>query len=122
MNPRFEHIPTFLVGFANANPARHGDLAVTARYRICCVTRSALLNHDRRIRGIGGVNPDGAHWQISEAQAIAAIEEGRWSFFVEREGRDLPVVIAVSKYGLKYIKAAEDALHPDGLLALPDCL
>ena len=95
---------------------------MAARYLIRCVTRSALLNHDRRIRGIGGVNPDGAHWRISEAQAIAAIEEGRWSFFVERDGRDRPVVVAVSKYGLKYLKVAEDTLHPESLLALPDCL
>ena len=95
---------------------------MTARYRICCVTRSTLLNHDRRIRGIGGVNSDGAHWQITEAQAIAAIEAGRWTFTVERRGQELPVVVATSKYGLKYIKAAPDPLHPDTLLALPECL
>lgn len=92
------------------------------RYRICCVTRSNLLNHDRRIRDIGGVNPDGARWRITEAQAIVAIEAGRWSFVVEREGRDLPIVVATSKYGLKYIKAGPDALHPETLLALPECL
>ncbi len=95
---------------------------MTARYRICCVTRSDLLNHDRRILGIGGVNPDGAHWRITEAQAIAAIEAGRWSFVVERRGPELPVIVATSKYGLKYIKAAPDALHPETLLALPECL
>lgn len=92
------------------------------RYRISCVTRSDLMNHDRRLRGIGGVNADGAHWRISEAQAVAGIEAGRWSFYVERGGRDLPVVVAVSKYGLKYIKGIEDGLHPETLLALPECL
>jgi hypothetical protein len=96
-------------------------LNVPARYLICCVSRTELLNHDRRIREIGGVNPDGAHWRIGQAEAIAAIEEGRWSFYVEREGRPMPVVIAVSKYGSKYLKCSRDALQPDSLLALPGC-
>ena len=79
------------------------------------------MNHDRRIRGIGGVNPDGAHWRISETEAIAAIETGRWSFYVNAAGRELPIVVAVSKYGSKYIRTPADTLHPDSLLALPEC-
>jgi hypothetical protein len=79
------------------------------------------LNHDRRIRGLGGVNPDGAHWRISETEAIAAIEAGRWSFFVELDGRPQPIVIAVSKYGSKYLKGTNDRLQPEALLKLPEC-
>jgi hypothetical protein len=94
---------------------------VPRRYLICCVSRSDRLNHDRRIRFIGGVNPDGAHWRISEAEAIAAIEAGRWNFCVSWGGGELPVVVAVSKYGSKYIKGAADALQPESLLALPEC-
>jgi len=89
---------------------------------IRCITRSDRLNHDRRIRNIGGVNPDGARWKLSEAEAIAAIEAGRWSFYIDEEGRELAVVVALSKYGSKYLKTAEDPLHPDSLLALPECL
>ena len=92
-----------------------------ARYLICCVSRTDLLNHDRRIRGVGGVNPDGARWHIDPAEAIAAIEEGRWSLYVEQDGRPAPVVIAVSKYGSKYLKCGRDALQPDSLLGLPEC-
>jgi hypothetical protein len=91
------------------------------RYLIHCVSRSDLLNHDRRLRAVGGVNPDGAHWRISETAAIAAMEAGRWSFYVERGGQAHPVVVAVSRYGSKYLKGAGDALQPDSLLALPDC-
>jgi hypothetical protein len=82
---------------------------------------SDLLNHDRRLRAVGGVNPDGAHWRISEAEAITAIETGRWSFHVESRGQVQPVIIAVSRYGSKYLKGAGDRLQPDSLLALPDC-
>ena len=92
-----------------------------ARYLICCVSRTDLLNHDRRIRGGGGVNPDGARWHIDQAAAIAAIEEGRWSFYVEQDGRPAPIVIAVSKYGSKYLKCGRDVLQPDSLLGLPEC-
>ena len=91
------------------------------RYLIHCVVRSDLLNHDRRLRRIGGVNPDGAHWQISEAEAITAIEAGRWSFYVLSAGRALPVIVAVSKYGGKYLEGAGDGLQPESLLALPEC-
>lgn len=94
---------------------------MAGRYLICCVSRSDLLNHDRRIRAVGGVNPDGAHWKISEAEAIDAIETGRWSFYVAPEGRKLAVVVAVSKYGSKYLKGIDDPLHPESLLALPEC-
>lgn len=91
------------------------------RYRIHCIKRSDRMNHDRRIRSFGGVNLDGARWTISEAALIAGIEEGRWRFYVTRDGADVELVVAVSKYGNKYVKAAEDALHPDTLLALPEC-
>ena len=92
------------------------------RYQISCVTRSDRLNHDRRLRLIGGVNPDGARWQITEAAAIAGIEAERWSFYVSQTGRDVAIVIAISRYGHKYLKTAADmGLHPEGLLALPEC-
>ena len=91
-----------------------------ARYLIRCVSRTDRLNHDRRICGIGGVNPDGAHWHLSEEAAIAAIEAGRWSFYVDHGGA-VPVVVAISKYGNKYLKGGGDALQPESLLALPEC-
>ncbi|MFZ2006497.1 MAG: DUF3892 domain-containing protein [Stellaceae bacterium] len=82
--------------------------------------RSDLVNHDRRLLGFGGVNADGAHWRISQDRAIDAIEAGRWSFYVKARGRDLPVIVAVSKYGSKYLKGAGDGLQPETLLALPE--
>jgi len=93
-----------------------------SRYRISCIHRSDRLNHDRRILGVGGVNPDGSRWKISEEAVIAAIETGRWSFYVSQAGNDIDIVIARSRYGNKYIKTAADrSPHPDLLLALPDC-
>lgn len=90
------------------------------RYLISSIVRSALMNHDRRIRSVGGVNRDGTRWWLSQDDAITAIEAGRWSFYIEQRGRPVPVVIAVSKYGTKYLKCSHDPQQPEGLLALPD--
>lgn len=90
------------------------------RYLICSIIRSDLMNHDRRIRSVGGVNRDGARWWLRQEDAIAAIETGRWSFYVEQRGRAVPVVVAVSKYGSKYLKCGHDPQQPESLLALPD--
>jgi len=93
-----------------------------ARYQICCVTRSDHLNHDRRIRLVGGVNPDGSRWKITAETAAQGIETGRWSLFLSQNGRDFDIVVATSRYGNKYIKSTEDrGLNPDSLLALPNC-
>jgi len=92
-----------------------------SRHQIHCVGRSDRLNHDRRIRSIGGVNADGARWKISEETAIAGIESGQWSFHVSRAGHEIEIVVALSKYGSKYLKTADDGLHPDSLLGLPEC-
>lgn len=91
------------------------------RYLIRCISRTDLVNHDRRIRAVGGVNPDGAHWKISVAEAVAAIEAGQWQFYIRDGGRELDIVVAVSKYGSKYLKSAVDSLQPERLLTLPEC-
>lgn len=91
------------------------------RHQICCVARTAFMNHHQRLRLVGGVTPDGAWWKIPEAEAIAAIEARRWAFFVTGDRGERDVVVAISRYGTKYLKTAADGLQPDGLLALPDC-
>jgi hypothetical protein len=96
-------------------------IEVLAPYLISCVHRTALVNHDRRIHSVGGVNPDGARWHLGHDDAVAAIEAGRWSFYLEQRGRLVPVIVAVSKYGSKYLKCSRDPLQPESLLALPGC-
>jgi hypothetical protein len=91
------------------------------RHLICCVAKSAFMNHHQRLRRVGGVNPDGAWWRTTEAEAIAGIEAGRWSFFIGGDRGEREVVVAISRYGTKYLKTAADGLQPESLLALPDC-
>jgi hypothetical protein len=93
---------------------------MTSRHQIHWITRSDRLNHHQRIRHIAGINPDGSRWKISEKAAIAGIEMGAWKFYIADRGRSVDVIVAVSKYGSKYIKTRLDDLHPDSLLALPE--
>ncbi len=94
---------------------------MASRHLIHCITRSDRLNHHQRILAIGGVNRDGTRWKIGEEAAIAGIESGQWRFYVMQDGRELDVIVAVSKYDRKYVKTAADGLQPDSLLALPEC-
>ena len=76
----------------------------------------------RGFANIGGVNPDGTRWKVSEAAAIQGIQQGKWNFYVERPpGHPVNVIIAVSPFGNYYLKTEADGEHPNNLLSLPEC-
>ena len=55
-----------------------------ASLRIDCVTRTDRVSPHHRIRAIGGTGRDGEAWRLGEAAAIAAIENERATFYVDR--------------------------------------
>ena len=89
--------------------------------QIRCINKSGRPNPHERILNIGGVNPDGQRWKLTQQQAIDGIEQGRWRFYVSAGGSTVWVVVAVSRYGNKYIKTTADGEQPDNLLSLPEC-
>lgn len=92
------------------------------RVRITCINKSDRYDAHERILFIGGANPDGTRWKMSQQDAIAAIEAGKYAFYVENSpGHVVDVTVAVSSYGNKYIKTTADDEQPNNLLALPEC-
>jgi len=94
---------------------------MASRHEVLCVRKGDRLNPHERITHIGGRNGDGTAWKLTQEDAIAGIESGKWIFYVSRGGRTVNVVVAVSRYQHKYLKTEADGEQPDNLLSLPEC-
>lgn len=92
------------------------------RFEVLCINKSDRLNPHARITHIGGKNPDGSRWKLTEEEAIRGIESGKWTFYVSKAGRVVDVIVAISSYGNKYLKTVADGVKPDNLLSLPECI
>ena len=95
---------------------------MASRHEIKCVNKSDRYNPHERITAIGGVNPNGSSWKLSQEEAVRSIEAGKYQFFVKAGGRIVDVIVAVSRYGNKYLKTVSDGDHPNNLLSLYECV
>ena len=91
------------------------------RIRVQCINKSDRYSAHERIRTIGGTNPNWTRWRLAEADAIGAIEDGTYSFYVERPTGHVVNVVVAQHLGHEYLKTTADGEQPDNLLALPEC-
>lgn len=89
--------------------------------KIACINKTDRQSPHERIQNIGGINPDGTRWKLTEAAAIAGIEQEKWRFYTSVGGKSVWVVIARGPSGHKYLKTESDGYVPDNLLSLPEC-
>lgn len=94
---------------------------MASRHEIKCINKTDRTSPYERIRAVGGVNPNGSNWKLTQEEAIEAIEDGKYEFYVNRGGRLAKVVVAKSQWGNKYIKTEADGETPDNLLSLYEC-
>lgn len=94
---------------------------MSSRHEVLCINKSDRYNPHERITHIGGLNGDRTRWKITQKSAIEGIESGQWTFYVNKGGRTVNVIVAVSAWGNKYIKTEADGEQPDNLLSLVEC-
>jgi hypothetical protein len=92
----------------------------TKTIQIKCINKSDRMNPHERITHVGGY--EDKQWKITQEEAIAYIENKEWRFWVKPPNADsVWVIVAVSRYGNKYLKTEADGEHPNNLLSLPEC-
>ena len=84
-----------------------------------CINKTPRQDPHLRIENIGGTK-GGEAWKMRVDEAIAAIEAGKYHFYVNK-GSNLVWVVIAEHAGHKYLKTEADDLHPNNLLSLPEC-
>lgn len=94
---------------------------MASRHEIKCINKTDRYNPHECIKAIGGQNSDGTLWKVSQEEAVQGIESGKWSFYVSVKGTIVNVIVAVSRFGNKYLKTEADGEQPNNLLSLYEC-
>jgi ribosomal protein L31 len=87
-----------------------------ATLQITCINKTNRYDPHERILNVGGT------WgKKTQPQAIIDIESKTHSYWTHANGKSVWVIVAVSRFGNKYLKTENDGDQPDNLLSLPEC-
>lgn len=89
--------------------------------QITCIRKADRNNPWERITHVGGANADGSRWLLTQEAAIVGIEARKWRFWVAGNSNHVWVIVAVSRFGNKYLKTEADGEDPNNLLSLSEC-
>ncbi len=90
-------------------------------FQIDCIVKADRYNPFEAIQTVGGPNPGGRRWQLSQQEVIHWIDDLGKSFHVESRHGRVRVVTATSPHGNRYIKTEADGKEPNNLLELTSC-
>ena len=94
---------------------------MATKLRVECVYKTDRHDAHERIKAVGG-GPPGCRWKYNQEDAITWIEDGTFVYYViNKEGKEVNMIVAMSRYGHKYLKTEADGEQPDNLLNLPEC-
>ena len=93
---------------------------MTQDLEIKCIRKRDRQNPHERIERVGGVNSDGSRWWLSLDVAIARALDQTYHFWTQGGGKSVWVEVAYHNQR-PYLKTVADKIHPDNLLALPEC-
>lgn len=94
---------------------------MASSHEILCINKDDRQNPQERITHIGGKNSPTERWKLGLDEAIRAIENETYSFYVSRGGSRVDVIVSKSRSGRKYLKTSNDGEEPNNLLSLPEC-
>jgi hypothetical protein len=94
-------------------------MAMASTAEIKCINKSDRYDPHERITHVGGYTD--RQWKLTQPEAIKLIEDGTWRFYVTKNGQRVNVIVAVSRWGNKYLKTENDGEQPNNLLSLPEC-
>jgi Protein of unknown function (DUF3892) len=84
------------------------------RMQTTCTTKTSHQSPNKRISYIGGYG-----WLFTQEQAVHAILNRQYSFYLRIEDRRVDIIIA-SYEGNPYLKTVMDREQPEQLMSLPD--
>lgn len=109
-----------LLGFDKSGDFNLAQKAMPNRIQIRCINKSDRYDAHERILTVGGFD-NGQRWKITQQEAITYIENRTFDFYVNVNGSAVDVIVAISRFGHKYIKTRADGEQPNNLLSLPEC-
>ena len=95
------------------------EKTTTQTAQIKCINKSDRMNSHERITHVGGFVT--SQWKVTQQEAVNLIERGEWRFYTSVNGKSVWVIVAVSRFGHKYLKTENDGEQPNNLLSLPEC-
>lgn len=92
------------------------------RLRVTCVNVAKDWSAPyARIISIGGLTASGYEWKLPQEEALWAIRQRKWSFYLEHPHGCETELIVATLLGHEYLRSAGDDVLSDALLALPEC-